>query len=278
MEGTSLDLDFRMLLHVLTFQFKLPTATVDAEAPSTQIIMRRMLENGWCWQRIAHACREFSYPTLYYLSSLRRHIPQHLSHSSCTDSACEITAGDVEPSHRKPNCRCDSIDVSMGEVVKTIESGGVPLIRVKRQDQPPGTVKLEIIRCTASSTYTAISHVWSDRQLVVRENTPNALPQCQLEHLDMILAQIPPSSGKGFRTIRTLHNKVHNILCDWGYVECPQILTGYSGSTAYVSRMRSDILTCEPRRLMVWIWSTPVLIVCSCSIRSCRPSRSVSSL
>jgi hypothetical protein len=217
-------LSVRMLLHVLTFQFKLPTATVDAEAPSTQIIMRRMLENGWCRQRIAHACREFSYPTLYYLSNLRRHIPQHLSHSRCTDSACKITAGDVEPSHRMPNCECDSIDVSMGEVVKIIESGGVPLIRVKRQDQPPGTVKLEIIRCTASSTYTAISHVWSDRQLVVRENTPNALPQCQLEHLDMILAQIPPSSGKGFRAIRTLHNKVHNILCDWGYVECPSDL------------------------------------------------------
>ncbi|KAH8764333.1 hypothetical protein F5883DRAFT_462493 [Diaporthe sp. PMI_573] len=217
-------LSVRMLLHVLTFQFKLPTARVDAEAPSTQIIMRRMLENGWCRQRIAHACREFSYPTLYYLSSLRRHIPQHLSHSRCTDSACKITAGDVEPSHRMPNCECDSIDVSMGEVAKIIESGGVPLIRVKRQDQPPGTVKLEIIRCTASSTYTAISHVWSDRQLVVRENTPNALPQCQLEHLDMLLAQIPPSSGKGFRAIRTLHNKVHNILCDWGYVECPSDL------------------------------------------------------
>lgn len=217
-------LSVRMLLHVLAFQFKRPTVTVDTETPSTQIIVGRMLENGWCRQRIAHACRKFSYPTLYYLSSFRRHIPQQISHSNCTDSACEVTAGDVEPSHRTPNCPCDSIDVPIDEVVKIIESGGVPLVRVQRQDQPTGTLKLEIIRCTASSTYTAVSHVWSDRQFVVRKNAPNALPQCQLEHLDMLLKQLPPSSGREFRYLRTFHNKVHNRLYDWGYVESPSDL------------------------------------------------------
>ncbi|KAK9776439.1 putative Het domain protein [Seiridium cardinale] len=211
----------RMLLHVIMFQLEQPLGPVNMTAPSAQVIVQRMLAMGWCKQRVTFACRQFSYPALYYMSSLQRYLPRHIDHHECTNDTCKAKADDMEPTHRKLDCMCMAIEVQMSEVVRIIREGGIPLVRVQKQDQRHGVIQLEVIRCTPSSSYTAISHVWSDRQLSARRN---ALPQCQLEYLDSVLAELPPSSGKGLRGIRTLHNMIHNRLWKWGLYDSPSDL------------------------------------------------------
>ncbi|KAK9416732.1 putative Het domain protein [Seiridium unicorne] len=211
----------RMLLHVIMFQLEQPLGPVNMKAPSVRVIVQRMLAMGWCKQRVAFACRQFSYPALYYMSSLQRYLPRHIDHHECTNDTCKAKADDMEPTHRKLDCQCMAIEVQMSEIIRIIREGGIPLVRVQKQDQRHGVIQLEVIRCTPSSSYTAISHVWSDRQLSARRN---ALPQCQLEYLDSVLAELPPSSGKDLRGIRTLHNMIHNRLWKWGLYDSPSDL------------------------------------------------------
>jgi hypothetical protein len=154
---------------------------------STQLLTQRMVENGWCRKRLnfIESTRTI-YPVLYYMSSFRPPQGKNEDHQSCTAGKCLVTTGLVAPSHRTDDCQCHDVHVPLEQVLRIVAAGGIPLIRIGRL--PSGEFGLEVVSYTRKIRFTAISHVWADRQLGSKKN---ALPRCQVEYLDSILASLP---------------------------------------------------------------------------------------
>ena len=72
------------------------------------------------------------------------------------------------------------------QVLRIVAAGGIPLIRIGRS--PSGEFSLGVVPYTQTIRFIATSHVWADRQL---GSTKNALPRCQVEYLDSMLATLP---------------------------------------------------------------------------------------
>ena len=159
---------------------------------STDLLIQRMTsEGGWCRKRVnVVESPGLSYPTLYFLSSVRPRRANKEYHQSCTPRSCLVRTGLVEPLHRTPGCGCRDVPVPLEPVLKIVGGGGIPLIRIRQS--PPGDFRLEVVPYARMLRFAAISHVWADRQL---GSTKNALPTCQVEHLASILASLPQKSG-----------------------------------------------------------------------------------
>ena len=71
---------------------------------------------------------------------------------------------------------CDFVHVPRERIAEIIKSGGIPLISVSREND----LDLQVVRCTPYTTYTAISHVWSDG---LGNPYSNAILRCQLLRL-----------------------------------------------------------------------------------------------
>ncbi|KAK0624003.1 hypothetical protein B0T14DRAFT_478080 [Immersiella caudata] len=184
-------LSVHMLLYLIaTIISEIEVPLSDLSLVSTQFLVRRMVEVGWCRKRL-NIIDVFpvSYPVLYFLSSFRPPHGESGDHIACTAAKCCVQTGLLEPLHRAADCRCQDIDVSLEAVKRIVASNIIPLIRVKRLVS--GGIALEVVPYTRSRRFVAISHVWADRQL---GSTKNALPQCQIEYLDQVLAGLP---GKG---------------------------------------------------------------------------------
>ncbi|KAL9030748.1 MAG: hypothetical protein Q9196_001152 [Gyalolechia fulgens] len=63
-------------------------------------------------------------------------------------------------------------------VKKLVDAGEIPLMQLKASTN--GDFEVEVVKCAPYTRYTAISHVWSDRQL---GSIQGSLPRCQLEGL-----------------------------------------------------------------------------------------------
>jgi Heterokaryon incompatibility protein (HET) len=146
-----------------------------------------MLNNGWCRKRLnfVESIRMF-YPAFYFMSSFRPPQRKNEDHQSCTPAKCYVTTGLVEPFHRTDDCQCQDVHVPLEQVLRIVAAGGIPLIRIGRS--PSEEFGLEVVPYIRTIRFTAISHVWADRQL---GSTKNALPRCQVEYLDSMLAAIP---------------------------------------------------------------------------------------
>lgn len=154
---------------------------------STQLLIQRMLKNGWCRKRLnfVESLRMF-YPAFYLMSSFRPSQGKNEDHESCTPVKCYVMTGLIEPLHRTDNCQCQDVHVPLEQVLSIVAAGGIPLIRIGHP--PSGEFSLEVVPYTLPIRFTAISHVWADRQL---GSTKNALPGCQVEYLDSTLAALP---------------------------------------------------------------------------------------
>ena len=161
------------------------------ESKSTQLLVRRMLKNGWCRKRLNFIkSTSMFYPTLYFMSSFRPPQGEHEDHQSCTPAKCFVTTGLVDPFHRTNSCKCQDVVVPLEEVLKIVGAGGIPLIRIGRS--PSEEISLEVVPYTRTTRFTAISHVWADRQL---GSATNGLPTCQVEYLGSMLAALPRQVG-----------------------------------------------------------------------------------
>jgi hypothetical protein len=157
------------------------------QSRATQLLTRRMLKNGWCRKRVNFVKSiPMFYPAFYFMSSFRPPQSKNEDHQSCTPAKCYVTTGLVEPFHRTDNCQCQDVHVPLEEVLRIVAAGGIPLIRIGRS--PSGEFSLEVVPYIRTICFTAISHVWADRQL---GSTDNALPRCQVEYLDSMLAALP---------------------------------------------------------------------------------------
>ena len=177
-----------MLLYIIaTIIPNIEAPLSDLGAASTRFLVRRMVEAGWCRKRLNFIdVFPVFYPALYFLSSFRPPHGESGDHGACTAAECCVKTGLLEPLHRAADCRCEDVDVPLEAVKRIVASNGIPLIRIKRLAS--GGIALEVVPYTASKRFVAISHVWADRQL---GSTKNALPKCQIEHLDQVLAGLP---------------------------------------------------------------------------------------
>lgn len=177
---------------------------------STQLLMARMTNRGWCPQRVKVVCSLFNYFAVYYISSLRRQAPLHINHQHCTENAWIVSNFQNDDQmacfHRVAGCSCAEIGPPMKDVNEIIKAGGVPLISVKRKGL--GDIELDVINCASYIRYVAISHVCSDCQFGVKRNS---LPNCQLQHLDELITNLPKDFGRGMWLFDKLHSFCSNI-------------------------------------------------------------------
>ncbi|KAF2807469.1 uncharacterized protein BDZ99DRAFT_523082 [Mytilinidion resinicola] len=107
-------------------------------------------------------------------------------HRECTATKCSIKGGLLQPFHRTADCQCHDVSVPLEQVTTIVAEGGIPLIRITRPLS--GGLELEVVPYGRTSLFTAVSHVWADRQF---GSAMNALPECQVEYLDSVLAALP---------------------------------------------------------------------------------------
>lgn len=175
----------------------LPSST-STPSPAAWLLMRRMSQANWCPQAVRRICASYNYATACYLSQLPR--LRRADHSACTDSNClayNTNEQVYEPKHTTAGCQCSHIAVDIERVVKVIQSGGIPLIRLK----PAGLGKLDISVSASSDrkAYEVISHVWVDG---LGNPKDNSLPLCQLQRLQEMTRMV--ATGQRLLWIDTL--------------------------------------------------------------------------
>ncbi len=176
-----------MLLYVIAQLFHINVTRATQKSTSTKLLVQRMTQNGWCRKRLNILdVIDAAYPCLYFMSSFRQPRGEKEQHRLCTAAKCDIAEGLQRPHHRSIDCRCQDVHVPLEQVTKIVAAGRIPLIRIaNRSDEG---FELEVIPYTRTTHFTAVSHLWADRQLGSKEN---ALPRCQVEYLDSILAKLP---------------------------------------------------------------------------------------
>ena len=181
-------LSIHMLLYLIGRVLgEVEIARTSLQCKSTQVLIRRMLDNGWCKKRLNHIeVVHLYYPALFFMSSFRPPRARGENHQSCDANKCSVRTGLSPPLHRTIDCQCRNIGIPLEQVAKIIADGGVPVIRI--QTSPNDEIKFEVVTCERKMLFTAVSHVWADRQLGSAEN---ALPECQVRYLDTVLASLP---------------------------------------------------------------------------------------
>jgi hypothetical protein len=181
-------LSVHMLLYVLSSHFGDTTVSMSSlNSASTQTLIQRMLGNGWCRKRLNFInIYQMFYPVLYFMSSFRPPHGKDDNHRLCTAAKCGVATGLLQPLHRTADCQCDDIHVPVDQVCKIVAANDIPLIRITRSSS--GEIALEVVPYMGKNRFIAISHVWADRQF---GSATNALPRCQVEYLDSVLATLP---------------------------------------------------------------------------------------
>lgn len=149
----------------------------------SHVLLRgRFARAGWCARQVEQYLTnpsQFAYPSLYYLSSLRRLECNGLTHDTCTRTLCttdNIRGWDYHPAHA-PGCdvACPELEVDLDQVKAVLHDGGIPVVEISVSRS--GEVTLRVDRVRAGMTYTAISHVWSHG---MGNKKANAMLPCQL--------------------------------------------------------------------------------------------------
>lgn len=181
-------LSVHMLLYLIAALFgSMDILQTSLQCNSAQVLIQRMLKNGWCRKRLNFVkVIPVFYPALYFMSSFRPPQGDAGDHRLCTAAKCSIAKGLLDPGHRTADCQCQDVHVPLEQVTGIVAAGGIPLIRITRAAS--GDLILEVVPYRRTSLFIAVSHVWADRQL---GSTKNALPKCQVEYLDSVLAALP---------------------------------------------------------------------------------------
>jgi len=164
-------------------------------APCAKLLSSYMLVHGWCPSHIHQISTSYDYSMAYYLSRIERKAARSEIHRQCSTKHCQAynsSPEDYITSHTRQGCQCSFVAVSTADIVKIIEEGSIPLIAV--EEGPHGRLEIRVEAATASSQYTAISHVWSDGMGNVQAN---ALLHCQLQYISKCVSQLPTGPDRG---------------------------------------------------------------------------------
>lgn len=178
-------LSVQMLLFVVSRRFDNKMLETPFCTRSRKYLVRRMINHGWCRRRVnVFDTSSTVIPVLYYLSSISP--PDGHLHRACILEKCSVFNRLQEPTHRRPDCYCQNVQVVLADVCRCLANNQIPLVRVRASIA--NELRLEVVPYSTGTRFTAISHVWSDCQF---GSTRNALPQCQLDYLCTVLAKLP---------------------------------------------------------------------------------------
>lgn len=164
------------------------------DLPVVRLLTQRARDSGMCLRTLYGNAQGMTYDVIYYLISLKTSINAAL-HRKCTKNNCAASSAGMPPraSHRQPNCLCgDKKYINIRDVVRLISKGDIPLVSCVRDSH--GETHLQVVKCHASTSYIAISHVWSDQQLCSEDN---GLYPCQLNWLTASLDCTPQEVNEG---------------------------------------------------------------------------------
>ncbi|RSL85096.1 hypothetical protein CEP51_003521 [Fusarium floridanum] len=160
---------------------------------SSAFLQKRMRDDGWCPQEIDWIMNHYDPIIACFFARLRR--IRSVVHTKCTETACvannvRLDSG-YHQRHVSDGCKCSAISVNADAVKSIIAQGRIPLVSVQHHGR--GQISLKVTAASSSSSYTAMSHVWSDG---LGNPTANALPQCQLELISTSLSKDLTETGK----------------------------------------------------------------------------------
>lgn len=157
--------------------------------------LKNFRDRGWCSHQITQLTESYGDDVLSYLSMLDRAGYRATDHTACADAprciANNVNIQQYQTKHTTQHCGCSFIGVDYDQIIQIIQDGGVPLISVQKE---AGRRYLKVEPRTLQSRYTAMSHVWCDG---LGNPSANALPECQLTHIDRCLRQMPRDMESG---------------------------------------------------------------------------------
>ena len=152
-------------------------------------LKRLLVERGICPHYLATIEERSSVVLLHYLAGLYRPVGPH---GDCTNQFC--CANILDPSkyrtkHVDDECECNSIEPSIVEVLRAIDVGEVPVMRVSLTG---AAVHIDTQRAAFDNPYVTISHVWSGG---LGSQRASSLPACQLRRIYHLLRPLvrPPT-------------------------------------------------------------------------------------
>ncbi|KAL8797248.1 MAG: hypothetical protein Q9182_007232 [Xanthomendoza sp. 2 TL-2023] len=116
-----------------------------------------------CPSQMQMLSHEFGEPQALAFVAACFHEDADQSHHACRDgSTCRagdsIASGQVTR-HVADSCECKFLHVNPEELVRCLESGSLPLIRIKDEGDID-RISIEVVASKDSTTYVALSHVW----------------------------------------------------------------------------------------------------------------------
>ncbi|KAJ8457554.1 hypothetical protein ONZ51_g11462 [Trametes cubensis] len=157
---------------------------------------KRMLDAGWCPNVISFLMRARDSTSLAalipHLVRLGPYVRTELGeHADCSKYACVLHTV-VDPDaykhrHARPSCECDSVKPHLGEVLRLLDNGVVPVVIYDGSD-------LRVVPAQENA-YIAISHVWSEG---MGSTTDVGLPTCLVEHISSLAKSLLPEHDGAF--------------------------------------------------------------------------------
>lgn len=177
-------------LHFQPNKFRPFPPGVEIGGRAAGLLMKIFVENGWCSYRALEMCRTYDYLILNSIASMVHESLPGENHRHCLRSQRCIghdLATDGSVKYPFQHCieglhDCAFVEVPRDQITNIIMSDRIPLISLSLE----GDLDLKVVKCTPWTTYTAISHVWSDG---LGNPKSNALYLCQLLRLRSVIFQ-----------------------------------------------------------------------------------------
>ncbi|KGO75195.1 Heterokaryon incompatibility [Penicillium italicum] len=159
------------------------------------IFIDHMIEDGWCRCTVHQLRLRFGISAMIFISNLEK--PENLNHKTCTEEACTFSVVNEKAYKTKhsPACPgypgCFDVIANESQLHKIFKKRTFPIIQPLKNNSDK-SIKLTDFKTTEA--YVALSHVWSDG---LGNPTQNAIPICQLQTLNEMVAALPAPSKPG---------------------------------------------------------------------------------
>ena len=138
------------------------------------------------WEMLLH---EFKSPHALCIVADSFYENAESQHEACNVHNCQLRQS-KPPRHLDKSCQCAYISVDEAQLTHLLERGDLPLIRIQHETYSD-KVSVEVIASSPSSSYVALSHVWTDG---LGNPEATALPRCQLLRLKSLIDKLNTST------------------------------------------------------------------------------------
>lgn len=195
------------LVHNTFIIFHLGQVTLEISWVRSPLLDQRLRNIGWCKGEINGLYSECQPTVLLYFCTIKRSRGDK-SHGHCLDDACLVNQLDdttYETVHAQAcaGVDCQIVKSPVQVLCDVLNDGAIPIIRFVEEVGARLDIKRFIFGDKKDdSTYTAISHVWSDG---MGNRKVNGLYHCQLKRIqDRVDALYPDTKGNNFFWMDTL--------------------------------------------------------------------------